>query len=67
MSQRPVSRKDYNTIKKGWAKGERVMNILDKVDASYMTIYNIARTRNYRTYLNGRKEPNPSLWHRIFK
>ncbi len=64
---RPASRKDYNTIKKGWAKGESVANILDRVDASNMTVYKIARTRNYRTYLNGRREPNPSLWHRIFK
>lgn len=67
MSMNPLSRKDYNTIKKGWAKGDSMMDILDRVDVSNMTVYKIARTRNYEDYLNGRREPNPSLWHRIFK
>ena len=65
--RKPLTRKAYNTIKRGWQKGEWTCNIAKKAGCSTVMVYEIVKTRNYKDYLNGRREPNPSLWHRIFK
>ena len=63
----PISRKAYKTIKRDWAKGAKAEIAAAHAGVSKPMVYVVLRSRDYETYLNGRREPNQSLWHRIFK